>query len=97
HLGSEIFMDWLQKENSAFQLWRADIQPSSNWKKELWSTLTNIQFTNFVRFLRTEYPGFATYEHEVIVANEETNAWQYVTAESGPPLEQVMKDREAVD
>src|SRR5699024_2708199 len=47
--------------------------------------------------LGSELPGFSTYENQVIIANESVNDWHYLTSESGPPLELVLLEREAID
>lgn len=96
-LNKEWFIGPLQAENTAFSLWLKENNQRKNWYATLWHSMTNIQFTSTIRFLRTEFPGFSTYEHQVIVANDLVNDWHHLTAESGPPLEIVLQKREAIN
>lgn len=96
-LDKEWFIAPLQAENKSFASWLELQSIQQNWYKKLWSSISNISFTSVNHFLQAELPGYSTYEHEVIVANDQMNDIHQLTAESGPPLEIVMQNRKAVD
>src|SRR5699024_12295492 len=56
-----------------------------------------IRFQDASSLLGQEIPGFSTYENTVIIAGEKLDDIDSYSHESGPPLEIILEDREAVD
>lgn len=96
-LKEEAFIDWLQFENNLFAIAQGEKHAYWKWAKPIWGNWLRMEFTNKLSYLRAEFPGFSTYTYEVIVANEQIEDYAQITAESGPPLERVLKDKEAID
>jgi len=97
NLEDDLFIDWLQFENHMLAIYQGEKSSYWYWNKPIWSKWLQIEFTNKLSYLRSEFPGFSTYAYEVIVANEQIENYEQITAESGPPLERVLKDKEAID
>lgn len=97
HMDYSFFTMLYSMENHAFDL----VYPVSDIKRSIPDRLlqvaTSIRFQDLKSVLGIELPGFSTYENKVIIASETMNNLEYYTHESGPPLEIIMKDREAVD
>src|SRR5699024_7929466 len=64
-------------------------------KNIFYQIATNIELDDPLHFLQQEMPGFSNYSQRIIVAGEGTN-YSNLPIESSPPLEEVLKDREAV-
>src|SRR5699024_5025790 len=58
---------------------------------------TSIQLSELKSLLGNEIPGFATYDNKIIVAADGIDMIDTLSHESGPPLEIILKDREAID
>src|SRR5699024_12566676 len=59
--------------------------------------VTSIRFQFASSLLVQEIPSFSTYENTVIIAGENLDDIDSYSHESGPPLEIILEDREAVD
>src|SRR5699024_12367421 len=59
--------------------------------------VTSIRFQDASSLLGQEIPGFSTYENTVIIAGEKLDDIDSYSHESGPPLEIILEDREAVE
>ena len=60
-------------------------------------SLVDVTINDFRHMLGKELPGFATYEQTVIIANEQFDTMTGMFHESGPPIEDILEDREAID
>ena len=58
---------------------------------------TSLQLTNVNSLIGKELPGFATYEQRVIIASEQSDDLASLFHESGPPLEDILAERDAID
>src|SRR5690625_3468434 len=63
----------------------------------LFDIMTSIKMNDVKSFLSYEIPGFSTYEHKVIVRGEDMDDEHLLSHESGPPLEDILEDRKAID
>lgn len=97
NLDETIFSILYSVENRPYALLSEDAATSLSYSRYSWHSLTNIQFADFKSFLGKELPGFSTYEQTVIVASEQFADVTGMFHESGPPIEDILEDREAVD
>ncbi|HLR23943.1 MAG TPA: stage II sporulation protein P [Pseudogracilibacillus sp.] len=106
---SKNFSAWLEEvdfsfftllysmENHAFDLVYPLEQPDKFYLDGLLKMVTSIRFQDASSLLGQEIPGFSTYENTVIIAGEKLDDIDSYSHESGPPLEIILEDREAVD
>lgn len=97
NLDESIFSILYSMENRPYALLSEEAETSLAYSRYTLRSLANIQFTDFKSFLGKELPGFSTYEQTVIVAGEQFDDVTGMFHESGPPIEDILEDREAVD
>src|SRR5690625_4750313 len=107
-LSSSIFASWTSNvdqsifsilfsmENRGFDLMHG-VTPERPIPEIMLNALTSIKFNDLKSILGQEIPGFSTYENKVIVAGEGLNELSGLSHESGPPLEDILEDRKAID
>lgn len=107
-LSSSIFSSWTSNvdqsvfsllfsmENRGFDLMH-EVTPDRPVSEVLFNLVTSIQLDDLKSILGQELPGFSTYENRIIVAGEGINELSALSHESGPPLEEILKDRKAID
>ncbi len=107
-LSSSVFSSWTSNvdqsifallfsmENREFDLVHG-VTPEQPLTEVLFNVATSIKFNDLKSLLGQEIPGFLTYENKVIVAGEGLNEMSGLAHESGPPLEDILEDRKAVD
>lgn len=108
-LASSIFSSWTDNFDQSFFLTLLrfesrsfDVITTLNDEKRSLSTvvfevMTSIKMNDFKSLLGYEIPGFSTYERKIIIAGEGMSDMQLLSHESGPPLEDVLQERKAVD
>lgn len=64
--------------------------------KHILSSLTHMNVSDMKSYLRSEIPGFFTYEHHIIIAGEGMNEDTVFSDESGPPLDDILQERLAI-
>src|SRR5699024_4582333 len=74
-----------------------DQEPTASMTEVVLQLITSVKMKEARSLLGNEIPGFSTYENKVVVAAEGMNGIDPFSHESGPPLETILKDREAVD
>lgn len=94
-LDSSIFLYLMGMENKAFQKAYPDEQESPDISNMLFEMATNIRPSDTRSLLGQELPGFLTFQNEIIVAGEGTD-YTNLPVESAPPLEDILKEQEAV-
>lgn len=94
---SSVFLTFLRFENHSFDLITTKHEESKPVPTILFEIMTSIKMNDIKSFLSYEIPGFSTYEHKVIVRGEGMGDEQLLSHESGPPLEDILEDREAID
>lgn len=67
------------------------------WSEAAFHLLTSVQINDFKSLLRYELPGFSTFEHRIVIAGIGMDEYVPLAHESGPPLEDVLDDKEAID
>ncbi|MDY0408492.1 stage II sporulation protein P [Paracerasibacillus soli] len=104
---SEVVSTWTSKietstyvhlfsmENRAFQEAVPKDQPIPKISSTIFELATSIKPQDPRSLLGNELPGFSIFDREILIAGEGTN-YTNLPIESSPPLEEVMKDREAI-
>ncbi|WP_284140454.1 MULTISPECIES: stage II sporulation protein P [unclassified Virgibacillus] len=94
-IDSTTFLFLMGMENKAFQ----EAFPQDKVPPDVSSTLfeiaTSIKPNDPRSLLGNEIPGFSIFDNRILIAGEGTN-YTNLPVESSPPLEEVLKDREAV-
>lgn len=108
-LSSAIFSNWMNHMDGSvftylFSIEQPGIllasnveQPDSSIMGAWLQMVTSVQMKDAKSLLSQEIPGFSTYENRIIVAGEGMNEIDPLAHESGPPLEIIFREREAVD
>jgi len=94
-IDSSTFLYLLQTENRVFKHAYPEDDSFPRLTNIFFQIATNIELDDPLSFLQQEMPGFSNYSQRIIVAGEGTN-YSNLPIESSPPLEEVLKDREAV-
>ena len=94
---SSVFLTFLRFENHSFNLMTTKDEESTPIPTILFEIMTSIKMNDVKSFLSYEIPGFSTYEHKVIVRGEGMDDEHLLSHESGPPLEDILEDRKAID
>ncbi|ALX48135.1 stage II sporulation protein P [Lentibacillus amyloliquefaciens] len=94
-LDSSLFLYLMGMENKAFRDALPEDEPSPEVSNMLFEMATNIRPSDTRSLLGQELPGFLTFQNEIIVAGEGTD-YTNLPVESSPPLEEVLRDRDAV-
>lgn len=108
-LSSAIFSNWMnQMDGSVFTylfsmeqpglLLVNDMEQPSFFMAEAWlQMVTSVRMKDAKSLLSQEIPGFSTYENRIVVAGEGMDDIDPLAHESGPPLETIFREREAID
>ena len=92
---SSTFLYLIGTENRSFQgAFPAD-KPLPKVSSTLFQIVTNIKPNDPKSLLGHELPGFSSFGSKIIVAGEGTD-YASLSIESSPPLDEVLKDRQAV-
>lgn len=92
---SSTFLYLMGMENRTFKKAYPDDKSVPDLSTMLFQMATSIKPSDTRSLLGRELPGFATFENEIIVAGEGTD-YTNLPFESAPPLEDILKEREAV-
>ncbi|WP_373892861.1 stage II sporulation protein P [Virgibacillus natechei] len=94
-IDGSIFLSLLGMENRAFNQAYPNNEALPDISTTLFQIVTSIKPNDPRSLLGNEVPGFSTFDSQVLIAGEGTN-YTNLPVESSPPLEEVLKDREAV-
>ncbi|MGY0694328.1 stage II sporulation protein P [Virgibacillus sp. FSP13] len=94
-IDSTTFLYLMGMENRALQKAYPDDKQLPKVSTTLFQMATSIKPNDPRSLLGNELPGFSTFDTKIIVAGEGTD-YTNLPVESSPPLEEVLKDREAV-
>lgn len=92
-----IFLALLSMENEAFKQMQVNKYILPKLSDSLFNIITNINIHDTKSLLSNEIPGFSLYESTIIVAGIGMEEDMLFSDESGPPLEDILLDRQAVD
>lgn len=94
-IDSSTFLYLLGRENRVFQHTYPEDKALPKLSTIFFQIMTNIKPDDPRSFLGQEIPGFSNFGQRIIVAGEGTH-YANLSIESSPPLEEVLKDREAI-
>lgn len=94
-IDSSSFLYLIGMENRAYQQAYPKDKEMPKLTATLFQIITNIKPNDPKSLLGHELPGFNSFGNQIIVAGEGTN-YANLSIESSPPLEDVLKEREAV-
>lgn len=94
-IDSSVYLNLLGMENRALMIMNEDENPFDTLPKMMFHLITSIKPNDFRSLLGNELPGFSIYDTEILIAGEGTD-YTNLPVESSFPLEDVLKDREAV-
>lgn len=92
-IDGSVFYRLLGMENRAFT--PPDDQQLPGLSEAVFQVATNIKPNDPRSLLGNEIPGFSIYDNKLLIAGEGTD-YTNLPIESNPPLEEVLKDREAI-
>lgn len=95
HFDESLFLLLFHLENKSFARFNEHRVTTPSFTHEMFKRITNIRLSDMSSLLGREIPGFSTYEQKIIIAGEGLSEMSLST-ESSPPLDDVLKDREAV-
>ncbi|MFD1850224.1 stage II sporulation protein P [Oceanobacillus bengalensis] len=90
-----VFLNLLGMENKAFNHAFSDENQLPSLSNSLFQIVTNLKPNDPRSLLGNEIPGFSIFDRDILIAGEGTD-YTNLPIESSPPLEEVLKDREAV-
>lgn len=91
-----VFYNMLGMENRAYKSSFPDNEELPKLSNIFFQLATNIQPSDPRSLLGNELPGFSIYDSQILMANGDDSHFTSFPIESNPPLEEVLKDREAV-
>lgn len=94
---SSIFLSFLRFESRSLDLIVTKNEEKKSLPSTIFEVITSIKMNDAKSLLTYEIPGFSTYEHKIIVRGEGVEDEHLLSHESGPPLENILKDRKAID
>lgn len=94
-IDGSVFLHLLGMENRAFNQAFPEETPLPSWSSSLFQVATSIKPKDPRSLLGNEIPGFSIYDSQILIAGEGTD-YTNLPYESSPPLEEVLKDREAI-
>lgn len=92
-----LFSLLLGFENKAFAIMNEQDAKGFHLTDALFQLTTSIRMDDYKSLLGKEVPGFSTYERNVIIAGQNFNDELFLSHESGPPIEKILEEREAID
>ncbi|WP_340001886.1 stage II sporulation protein P [Oceanobacillus sp. FSL K6-0127] len=90
-----VFYNLLSMENRAFKQAFPEDRQLPKLSSVLFQVATNLKPDDPRSLLGNEIPGFSIYDRQILIAGEGTN-YTNLPFESSPPLEEVLRDREAL-
>jgi len=92
-----IFLTLFTFENRSFDLVMQPNKDEAKLTEVAFEVMTSVKMNDLKSLLGYEIPGFSTYEHKVVVAGEGMSDINLLSHESGPPLEDILQERKAID
>lgn len=92
-----IFLFLYSMENHTFKQIQQTDNVNPKLSQSIFNVVTSINVHDTKSFLSNEIPGFSTYENNIIVAGIGMDEDGSFSDESGPPVEDILQDRVAVD
>jgi len=96
-IDDSVYLQLFSLENNSFSLFFKSREKEQILSKTLFDRVTSMSLSDFSSFIRLEIPSYAVYEKKSLLANHQLDHTSFVVEESGPPLENVLENRKAVD
>src|SRR5690625_739232 len=97
NVDQSVFSLLFSMENRGFDLIHGVTSDTPTFIETVFNVATSIKLDDLKSVLGQEIPGFSTYENKIIVAGEGLDGSIGLSHESGPPLEDVLEDKKAID
>jgi len=97
NVDQSVFSLLLSMENRGFDLVHGITSDTPSLTETVFNVVTSIKLNDLKSVLGQEIPGFSTYENKIIVAGEGLSDLSRLSHESGPPLEDILEDKKAID
>ncbi len=97
NVDQSIFVMMYSLENRHFELTNEYFMERPNLFETLFNLVTSVRLNDLKSLLGHAIPGFSTYENRIIIAGEGLNELSTLSHESGPPIEDILQEREAID
>lgn len=96
NMDDSIFTQLYRLEDRQFDLMQQTTSLTEQINHLLFQLMTSVKLNDLNSLIQHEIPGLSTYKRTVIVRSGDLDEVQFLSHESGPPLETIMKDRKAV-
>lgn len=97
NLDERLFTLLFSLENRSFATMYKLIEDVPTLSEMTFQLMMSINLDDVKSLLAHELPGFALFENHIVIAGESLDDVQLLSSESGPPLEDVLEDRKAID
>jgi len=97
NLDEQLFMLLFSMENRSFATVYKMVEDVPTLSEMAFQLMMSINLDDVKTLLAHELPGFALFENHIIIEGDSLDDVQLLSSESGPPLEDVLEDRKAID
>lgn len=97
NVDQSIFVFLYSLENRHFELSNEYFMDRPQLFESLFNLVTSVRLNDLKSLLGLAVPGFSTYESRIIIAGEGLDEMSMMAHESGPPIEEILQDRKAID
>lgn len=97
NLDEQLFTLLFSLENRSFAVMHQVTEEVPTLSEMTFQLMTSIKLDDVKSLLAHELPGFSLYENHIVIAGESLDDVQLLSSESGPPLEDVLEERKAID
>lgn len=84
-------------ENRSFLAMYKTIEQVPTLSEMAFQLVTSINLDDVKSLIAQELPGFALFENHIVIAGDSFDDANLLSSESGPPLEDVLEERKAID
>lgn len=97
NVDQSIFVLMYSMENRHFELSNDYFTERPKLFESVFNLVTSVRLNDLKSLLGLAIPGYSTYENRIIIAGEGLNELSMLAHESGPPIEDILQDRKAID
>lgn len=95
-MDDSIFTHLYRLEDRQFDLVKQTNGVTDHLSQMLFQMVTSVKLNDLNSLIQHEIPGLSTYKRTIIVRSGDLDEVQFLSHESGPPLETILKERKAV-
>lgn len=96
NMDESIFTQLYRLEDRQFDLVQETSGVTEHLSEMLFQMVTSIRLNDLTSLIQHEIPGLASYQRTIIVKGGDLDEVQFLSHESGPPLETILEERKAV-